>query len=330
MITDLAVLTAQLRARGLLGEADASMPEDTAPDIARPWWLALLLGASGWFAGLFTLGFVALLFQPHGAADAGLAGALLLLAAWGLYRVDREEAFTTQLALALSIAGQCLLVFAFNEHANRLAPLAASALAVQLVLAVAMPNAAHRSLCAFFATIAWALTVRYTLFGEPSFWHGGPELAPALPAALGGWALTWLPVAAAVAWALHREPAWMARGGEPLLRPVLDGLVVGLACAPLASEPLAALQILGGTGQGWLALWPLLSALAALGAGAAGFALQSRALVGACAVAMLLHVVHAYYVLGLSLLQKAALMGVVGIAMLLVARRLGRSKGTSA
>ena len=325
MISDLPTLTAALQARGLLPD-QGSTPDVAASEIARPWWLGLLLGASGWLAGLFTLGFVATLFQPRGATDAAVASAVLLAAAWGLYRADRDGAFASQLALALSIAGQCLLVYALNVDATGLAGVAASTLAVQVVLAAVMPNPAHRTLSAFFATLAWAVTVRATLFGTPSFWHGLSGPAPALPAALGGWALTWLPMGGAIGLALYREADWMARGGAAAWRPVLDGLIVGLACATLVSDPLAVLQVvgIGGPAQGWLALWPLLSALAALGGVAAGHALQSRALMAGCAAGALLHVTHAYYVLGISLLQKSALMGVVGVALWLAARQLRR------
>lgn len=66
----------------------------------------------------------------------------------------------------------------------------------------------------------------------------------------------------------------------------------------------------------------MLSAGAALAAVAAAFALGSRALMGACIVATLLHVSHFYYALGTSLLLKSTLMLLMGAAMLFAARRL--------
>ena len=325
MITTPQALLDALRERALLA-ADAIAPAPVEPAVAhdRPWYIGLLLGVSGWLAGLFLLGFVGMLFHPDTAPEAALAGAILLAAAWGLFKVDRDGAFVTQLALALSIAGQCLMLFAMNEHEHSLGPIAASALLLQLVLALVMPNALHRTLSTFFATIAWALTVRFVFFGEPEFWRGGRAFAPSLAQSLAGWALAWLPIGAG-AWALiRREPLWMARRWQPVLRPVLTGLLVGLAFATLASQPFESFRWFGnGTARpDWLALWPLLSALAALGGVAAAFALRSRALTGACAVAVLLHVAHFYYELGTSLLLKSLLMLAIGAAMLAAARWL--------
>ena len=124
---------------------------------------------------------------------------------------------------------------------------------------------------------------------------------------------------------MRREPAWIARGWAPALRPVLNGAIVGLAFATLASQPFESLRWLGDSSAprpDWLALWPLLSALGALAGVAAGFALRSRALMGASVFATLLHVSHFYYALGSSLLLKALLMLATGAAMLLGARWL--------
>jgi len=325
MITTPQALLNELQSRGLASDAQADA-HTAAPDAStthdRPWYIGLLLGVSGWLAGVFLLGFVALLFQPHKAPEAAFAGAVLLAAAWGLFKADREGAFVTQLALALSIAGQCLMLFAMNEHARSLGPIAASALLLQIVLALVMPNPLHRTLSTFFATIAWALTVRFALFGEPEFWHADREVIASLGQSLGGWALAWGPVGAGIALLMRNEPGWMARGWQPVARPVLTGLIVGLAFATVASQPFESFRWFGAgpAQQNWLALWPLLSALAALGGIAAAFALHSRALLGACALAVLLHVSHFYYELGTSLLLKSLLMLAMGGAMLLAAR----------
>ena len=164
---------------------------------------------------------------------------------------------------------------------------------------------------------------RFGLFGEPA-WNGSSGLATSLPAALAGWVLIWLPPGAALWWLIRHEPAWVARGWAPVLRPALAGLVAGIAFATLVSEPLESFRWWGNAPvrQDWLALWPLLSAGAALAAVAASFALGSRALMGACIVAVLLHVSHFYYALGTSLLLKSLLMFTMGAALLFAARRL--------
>ena len=303
------------------------MSESTMADNAaeRPLAISLLLGVSGWAAGLFMLVFVALLFHPEGTGQAALSGAVLLAAAWGLFRADRDGAqvFVAQLALALSIAGQCLMLYAMSEHAHGIAPIAGAALLLQTVLALAMPNGLHRTLSTLFATIAWALTLRFALFGEPEFWRSGaaPQVA-SLPAALAGWLFAWVPVAVGLWWAIRSEPAWRARGWQSVFRPIVTGLIAGLAFATLASHPFESFRWFGSgeVNVGGLALWPLLSAIGALAAVAAAFALRRRALMAVCVVAVLLHVSHFYYALGASLLIKSVLMIVMGGGLLLAAR----------
>lgn len=331
MITTRQALLSELQARGLLAAepADAVAPVTAANALhARPWYIGALLGVSGWLAGLFMLGFVMLLLRPDRAGPAAVTGIVLLAAAWGLFKADREGAFFTQLALALSIAGQCLVLFAMTEHTRGLGAIASAALLLQTVLVLCMPNPLHRTLSTLFATIAWALTLRFALFGEPEFWRGGREVRAALGPALAGWLFAWLPVGALLWVLVRREPSWMARSWPPLLRPVLTGLIVGLAFATLASQPFESLRWFGSAPaqQDWLALWPLLSALGALGGVVAAFALRSRALIGACAVAALLHVAHFYYELGASLLLKSLLMLAMGGAMLLAARLMAKEE----
>ncbi|HSI58688.1 MAG TPA: DUF4401 domain-containing protein [Ideonella sp.] len=331
-----------LQARGLAGTpAEGSANTATAPATAptaegvspapatptphdRPWYIAALLGVSGWFAGIFLLVFIAILVQPDSAGKAGVTGALLLGAAWAMFKADPEGVFLAQFAFALSIAAQCLLLFAIGSNFHSAAPVVATALALQLALTLLIPNRLHCTISAVFATIVWALTLRFTLFGDIEYGYRLTEHASSPADALMGWLLAWLPVAAAL-WALiRREPAWMARGWQAVLRPVMNGLVIGLALGTLVSRPFESFYWFGsGSAQaGWLALWPLLSALGALGGIAAAFALRSRALMGACIVAALLHLSQFYYELGTSLLLKSLLMLAMGGAMLLAAKAL--------
>lgn len=315
--------------------ADEGMaPRSTNP--ARPWYISALLGISGWVAGLFLLVFVALLLRPSSTPAALGTGAVLVCAAWALYKLDREgasaaHAFVAQLALAFSIAGQCFLLYALGDlgssaSSGSLAGLARNAFVLQLVLALVMPNALHRSLSTLFASIAWALAWHFGLAGEPAFWHGtqASRDALSLPSTLAAWGLAWLPVALGLWVLIRREAEWMARGWQPVLRPMATGLILGLGFATLASHPFESFIWFGGNASslGWLALWPLLSAIGALGAMAAAFALRSRALMAACVVAVLGHVAQFYYTLGTSLLFKSVLMLALGAALLLASRLL--------
>lgn len=90
-----------LKTRGVIPE---KAPPVQNPD--RPWFVALLQGAAGWLAGIFLLTFIGLIFRPESTGAIFILGGLLLIAAWALYRADRDAVFLDQLALAISIAGQ--------------------------------------------------------------------------------------------------------------------------------------------------------------------------------------------------------------------------------
>ena len=302
---------------------------NSAPE--RPLAISLLLGVSGWVAGVFMLVFVALLFHPSSAGEAVASGAILLAAAWGLFMVDHdgEQVFIAQLALVLSIAGQCLMLDAVALQTDGLAPLAAAALLLQVIVTLLMPNRLSRAISTFFATMAWALTLRCAMFGAHADWgHGSLPNPGSLPAALAGWLATWAPLVAALCWAVRNERAWTSRGWAPMVRPLLGGLVAGLAFATLASEPIESSGwfYVGRTDLTGLALWPLLSALGALAALAAAFALRRRAQRALCALAALLHVGHFYWALGCSLLVKSWVMLAMGGVFLAAARLLRRGE----
>lgn len=319
-------LVKELRVRGMV-TAESAGAEGTSTGGDRPWYIGLLLGTAGWFAGLFALVFVFMLFKPNSAGGGLVTGVVLLGAAWGLFMADREGAFVSQLALALSIAGQFAALFGIHEFffkaSNSIAGVAVIALVLQALLVLAMPNRLHRTMSTLFACTAWAIAVRYTLWDEPGRSSQSP---PSLGLVLLGFAIAWLPVGAKLYALIRTEARWIAEGWQALLRPVAIGLIAGLAVATLLSYPLDTLSWdMGARARGnWLALWPLLSALSALGALAGAFALGNRGLMGVCGVAVLLHVSHFYYAMGTTLMIKSLTMLALGAALLAAAQFLKR------
>jgi hypothetical protein len=323
MIASADDLMRELHARGV-PTGDPVRDPPAHPDADRPWYIGFLLGVSGWVAGIFVLVFIFMLFQLRSPASALIIGVVLLVAAWGLYRVDRDGAFVSQLALALSVAGQLTLLFGLQgvlfKESRTIAGLAFVAVVLELTLIAAIPNGLHRTMSTLYACSAWALFVRYAIWDEPRFdlFGGGTRPGPPIGLALLGWAIAWLPVAWALHQAIRREPSWMATGHRAIMRPVCTGLIVGLAIATLVSYPLDTFSW-GGPAQhsrNWLALWPLLSVFAALGAMAAAVGLGSRALLAVSIVAALLHVSHFYYTMGISLLAKSVTMLLLGVVLL--------------
>ena len=325
-------LIRELRARGVVPEGAAG--DTPAPSIDRPWYIGLMLGVAGWIAGIFILLFVALLFKPGGAGSAIVIGVVLLGIAWGLFTFDREGAFVSQLALALSVAGQFAMLFGMHEllfkHSSGFPGLALIALVLQLVLVVVMPSRLHRTMSGLFACIAWAILIRFSLWdkGGWTFSGGEPRAMPSPAAALWGWAIVWLPVGAVLYLAILREAEWMARGWAAIVRPACNGLIAGIAVGTLLSEPFESFTWMGSAPhkENWLVLWPLLAALASVGAMVAAFALGSRGLLATCVVAALLHMTHFYYAMGTTLLVKSVTLLVLGALLMGAAQYLKRPR----
>jgi uncharacterized membrane protein len=237
----------------------------------------------------------------------------------------------SQLALAFSFAGQIVLLYVVMEAINgeRHIPLIFFiALVLQILMALLMPNYLHRILSIFFACIAWALSVRFGLFRETDDFftrHLQHPFSPSLGLALSSWALAWSPVAALIYVLIRTETQWMARGWQTVLRPILTGLIIGLAYATVASHPFEAFRWGNNSAQqGWLALWPILALLASLGALISAFSLGSRSLRIACLIALFVHLTHFYYALGVSLLIKSFILILMGSAMLLASQLLNK------
>lgn len=314
-------LQESLRASGVI-PADAPEPPEHEQD--RPWFIALLQGFAGWLAGIFLLVFLSFVFRPDEQASILLLGAILLVAAWLIYRLDRAAVFLDQFALALSIAGQFAVAWgAIGDDFSGLS-LSMTLLVLQIVIWLAMPNTTARTLAALFASIAWVFTIRFLLRPSDGFdelvgyGHGSrhPPAAWTLPV---GWVLTWGPLTGAVWWLIAREARWMAQGFSDRLRPALTGLLSGLALAGIAAEPFAFL-FLGADQMGmnlnWWALFPLLSIALAAFAAYGAFRMRSGGLLGFAIVAGLLHLARFYYFYGTTLLWKSLIMLCAGAALL--------------
>jgi hypothetical protein len=307
-------LATALAERGLL--AGAPSPPDEAGS-ERPWFVSAVLGAAGWLAGVFVLLFVYLVFEPDSAPELGLAGSILVTAAYGLYRIDRRGSFFAQLALALSIAGQIALCASFAVATESAALTAALAAFVQLGLLFVMPNALARTLAAFFACVASALAVRFAWWDRS--WFDSRTAAVALVPALLGWLAIWAPIAAAAEWLVRRERDWLATPLRGIARTAASGVIAALAVGTWASEPFASLPFARTGFSNWLALWPLLGAAAAAYAALCAVRFRSRALLGLAIAGALLHAVQFYFVLGVGLVMKSAIMAAVGAALLAAA-----------
>ncbi|HEV7609009.1 MAG TPA: DUF4401 domain-containing protein [Steroidobacteraceae bacterium] len=325
---------AMLRARGVI--PDKAPPEDS---VDRPWFVALLQGVAGWLAGAFMLTFIGLLLKPDSTAAIFGVGALLLVAAWVLYHADRNAVFLDQLALALSIAGQIAVVWGIvKDHMSGL-PIAATMLVMQVLVLLVMTNKIARTLAAMFATIAWIFTVRFMLrpgSGEELFFGEQYGRTPALHGAWGiplGWLITWVPLLALASWLIRNEAQWMSGGLRVLARPLLIGVLLGLATGGIDVLPINVFGLglqRGGMPFSWWALFPFLNVGLAMASAYGAYLVRSNALLGSAVLAALLHLANFYYMYGTTLMWKSLIMAVAGAALLLAGIALLEKEARSA
>lgn len=136
-------------------------------ELESPWYVKVLLAFSGWLAALFLLGFIGAGFEFlfRNSTAAFIVGALMIGGAFVILRGPKNE-FVEHLALALSLAGQALVIFAIFRVADR-SPKIAWLLVVVLEapLAVVMPNFVHRVFSSFAAVFAFNMVT--LLWGYP-------------------------------------------------------------------------------------------------------------------------------------------------------------------
>jgi hypothetical protein len=305
-------LEAALRERALLPDPSRSLPE---PGPGRPWFVSALLGVSGWLAGLFTLGFVGLLFRPDGEAGFAVLGLAVLGVSALLFRTA-EGAFVEQGALALSVAGHGLLGVAIHDALSSNTTTAWAMAVLQALWILVVPARLPRLLATICACVAAAVALRLTLgaHDDEPFRTGRSGVGGAVL----GWVALWAPVAVIARALVVTEVRWMAAGLQRLVRPVLTGLLVALALASPTSDPLEGLALWDhdAARAGWLSLWPVLSFAAAGWALWLSHRLRSGALMGAAIAGALLHVFHFYMLLGATLLVKSVVMALLGALLL--------------
>jgi len=317
-----------MRARGV----DVRQTPPPVLDAAhRPWFVSLLLGFAGWFAGILLLVFIAITLELKSSTAAFVIGTALMVGAWAMYFIDRKAVFFDQFALALSIAGQCAVAWSMLEDVKSATVISGVLLVMQLLVLGVMPNRTARTLAALFATVAWSCTahfaIRYPNTADYFFGSAYEAERVGSGAATLAWLLTWLPLGALAYWMTTREQLWMATPLRDLARPALTGLLLGISVAGFASEPFGFMAFgedALGARFGWWTLFPLLSIGLAMFAAYCAFRLRSFGVMGFAIFAALMHVSRFYYNFGTSLSMKSALMICVGAAMLGAGVLLGK------
>ncbi|HUF19544.1 MAG TPA: DUF4401 domain-containing protein [Burkholderiales bacterium] len=327
----------------------AGLVEGDAPDKAEthtPWYIRTMLGVAGWIGAMFLLGFFLGAFSlvANSPIVALILGGALVTAAALVFRTWPAGDFAGQFGLAVSIAGQSLVVMGLGQ----LIPLSDALVAlvfavVQAGLFVLIPNFLHRVLVSASATAAgvYALGIwgflpytqplvfaafAWVWVHEFSYPRHGAQLRAL------GYGLTLLVIYGLVVYTA--TGAWRAMGiGGAIANPVggaiafwISNALTGAVMIWLVWKLLARQGVAVAEGAGLAALGgAVLAALIALKApGLAitvailllGFANGNRVLFGLGVLSLPAYWSYYYYSLEITLLQKSALLACAGIALI--------------
>lgn len=325
------------------GLVTGEFPQDS---IGSPWYVKILLGFSGWLAAVFLMGFFALGLEKLLESEAAslVLGGMLLVGAFFMLGLRSKNEFVGQLALAMSLAGQGLVIWALarligeNEAGTWLA-----VGVFQGVLAFLMPDFIHRVFSAFVmgACITVYLIMQRWLFLPSGLWmlvvsalwlqelRFPLQLQRTVPIAYG---LTLVLVCLKGALAVQGEWVYLLQretGMELWMQPWMGESVIALVTLsvvwmllrrsglqPVTLPFMAALAaavvicLLSYRAQGITVGMTLLLL---------GFAGSNRVLTGLGVAALLFFVSSYYYFLGVTLLDKAGILLGVGLALWIVA-----------
>ena len=141
-----------------LGEAGIVTGDRPSMDAdPTPWYMRTMVGIAGWIGAAFLLGFLglALTFVTQSGPAAISVGALLCAAAIALLWAFSRQEFLAQFALAVSLAGQALVITGlFQMFPGRDAGVFVAIAAFETVLAVLARYPVHRTWSAFAAALA--------------------------------------------------------------------------------------------------------------------------------------------------------------------------------
>ena len=131
-----------------------------------PWYIKLVSAFSGWIAALFLIAFVFAFFSHllESIAAHVLFGFILLFLAHAALRNEKHE-FLSHAGLALSLAGQALLVYAVARILDHeFALVALSIAALEALLFIVMRSYVHRVFCAGCSCVAFYVALNFNTF----------------------------------------------------------------------------------------------------------------------------------------------------------------------
>ena len=153
----------QLREQGFPVTEPSQLAAPTnADEPASPWYVKLLVGFSAWVAAILLGTFFGMANLIDSGQSSLIWGAILTLSAIGLCWWLGRSIFWGQLAFALSLAGQGLLIAGFAWDSPSTLSVLLFILVLEFVLFLIYPDTLHR----FFSLLAIAVALTYLFYDQ--------------------------------------------------------------------------------------------------------------------------------------------------------------------
>jgi uncharacterized membrane protein len=332
----------------------AGLIEEAAPEpgkLESPWYVKVLLAFSGWLAALLLLCFIGIGFDLiiENSTAMLITGGMMIGGAFALLRISKNE-FVEHLALAVSLAGQALVVFALFDSSDLDSITVWLLVALmQISLALVMPNFVHRVFSSFIAALAFNLVLSFwglhyavdglVMLMAAVCWlyeFSHPQQMKVKQAIGYGLLLALLIFKGTMLYGFHRVIDWIDWWGgqfvphrlELLDKPWLDEIITGMVVLYVVW------QILQRYGQpvaerisvtallGTVLLCVVSVKVQGITVGMVilllGFAGANRVLLGLGIMSLLFYISFYYYLLDATLLAKSQTLLTVGLVLLLI------------
>ncbi|MCB0095982.1 MAG: DUF4401 domain-containing protein [Caldilineaceae bacterium] len=139
---------AQLVAEGLLDAHELATAttwmDQQRTESPTPWYIKAFVGISAWLAAIFIIAFLGMVGLIDSGVSMVLLGIIFGVAALALKWMAMDSIFGGQLAFAVSLAGQGLLIAGASMLTENMTATALVALGLEALLFVAYPDTMHR------------------------------------------------------------------------------------------------------------------------------------------------------------------------------------------
>lgn len=333
--------------------------EPETEGVESPWYVQILLAFSGWLTSICVFAFLGMAFNSllDSAVNCSVVGGIMIVGAFYVLKLPKSE-FYEHLGLAIGLVGQVLIVISIFKitDKNQAAAWALSAV-LQVGLSIIIPNFIHRVFSAFFAAFFFSIAlsvigVSYLFSGVVMFvgawvWLNEfkyPQHHKMLSAIGYGLVLALIQIKGSALF-LQGAMTWSSdyTSTDSWIRPWVGEV---LCCIVLLFVVWQLLNRYKVPTNSLVSIVTLASALiigivsleangitAGLMILLLGFSSSNRTLMGLGVVSLLFYISSYYYLIDVTLLEKAMTLFVFGVVLLLIRwvliRKVFTSKGLS-